>query len=492
VAIAAIVVVYTAVLHIANPTIGALSFLLIVFTAAARSTLRVAIAASVVSTACFNYFFLPPTGSFHIADSQNWFALFTLLAVSVLVSRLSAEVRLRAQDAVARRDELARLFDVTRDILLTTDADDPIAAVASHVARRFQFPRASIFRKAEGAWTEHSGGEPGLQISEEALDRVLNRGLLPLEFDARTRAYTGAIEERTSRGDVVSLVPLRVGATPIGVLALQDEGIEPRTRDAIAGVVAIAIERQQLLDERKEAEILHRSSELRSALLASFSHDLRTPLTAVTVASTNLDSMEMSESARREQVEVIQTEVTRLNRLFENIVEMARIEARAITADPQWVQAAEIIQTARQQLGRQLASHELLIDVDDDSVVKLDPRLMSAAIAHLVENAAQYSPTGSTIEIRGWLEAGEFRMSVRDHGPGISSDDFGRVFDRFYRGASGQHRFGTGMGLAITRGLVAAQGGRVWAETADGGGALLTCAVPSEARSLVGAGQESE
>src|SRR5262245_11819851 len=119
----------TTVLHVTNPVIVALSLLLVVCAVAARSTLRAAIVTSLVSTASFNYFFLPPTGTWTIADPENWFSLFTFLVVSVLVSRLSAEVRSRAQEAVARRDELSRLFDVTRDILRTTEAPDPIAAV---------------------------------------------------------------------------------------------------------------------------------------------------------------------------------------------------------------------------------------------------------------------------------------------------------------------------------------------------------------------------
>jgi two-component system sensor histidine kinase KdpD len=246
--------------------------------------------------------------------------------------------------------------------------------------------------------------------------------------------------------------------------------------------VAIAIERQQLLDERKEAELVRRSAELRSALLASLSHDLRTPLTAVTVASNNLDAAGLSESQRRDQVDVIRTEVARLNRLFENIVDMARIDTHAIIAEPQWVQPAEIVDTARQHVGRQLAAHPVLLDVDERTAVKIDPRLTSAAVAHLMENAAQYSKDGTPIEVRTWTESGELHIGVRDHGPGIVASELNRVFDRFYRGVSGQHRFGTGMGLAITRGLLSAQGGRVWAENHPEGGALFTVAVPVDAR----------
>ena len=483
-AIAALVWLYVEALAVRNPTIAALSFLLVVFVAAAQSTLRVAITASLVAVGCFNFFFLPPYGTFSIADPQNWVALFTLLVASVLVSRLSAQVRARAQEAVARRDELARLFDFTRDILRTSEPHDPIAAVARHAARRFGYSRVSIFTVRAKEWAGHHSSPPGLDVEHATLDRVLQRAGRTLEFEAHERTYAGAYQVRTVDGELVWLVPLRIGTTATGLLAIQDAAVEAGTRDAIAGVVAIAIERQQLLDERKEAEVVRRGAELRSALLASLSHDLRTPLTAVTVAATNLQAAELSDRDKRDQVQLIRTEADRLNRLFANIVEMARIETHAIKAEFDWVQPSEIIDTARQQVGPPLDRHPVVVSVDESVAVRIDPRLTSTAVAHLLENAAQYSPDGSPIEVRVWPEAEELRISVRDRGPGLSPSDLDQVFDRFYRGSSGHDRFGTGMGLAITRGLLAAEGGRVWAENHPDGGARFTLAVPVEMRAF--------
>jgi two-component system sensor histidine kinase KdpD len=483
-AVAGLVWLYVGWLGLRNPTIAALTFLLVVFVAAAQSTLRVAIATSCVAVTCFNYFFLPPYGTLTIADPQNWVALFTLLVASVLVSRLSAQVRARAQDALARRDELARLFDLTRDILLTSETQDPIAAVARHAARRFGFSRVSIFTAHAAGWVGHHSSDRRAEIADAVLDGVLQRARKTLEFDAQQRTYAGAEQVRTVDGDLVWLVPLRFGTAAIGLLVLQDSAVEAGTRDAIAGVLAIAIERLQLLEERGEAEIVRRGAELRSALLASLSHDLRTPLTAVTVASNNLHAGQLSEQEKHEQVDLIRAEVDRLNRLFANIVEMARIETHAITAELDWVQPSEIIETARQQVGPPLDRHPLLVSVDENVVVKIDPRLTSTAVSHLLENAAQYSPEGSPIEVRVRVEADELRIAVRDRGPGLASSDLDHVFDRFYRGSSGQQRFGTGMGLAITRGLVAAERGRVWAENHPAGGARFTLAIPVDMRAL--------
>lgn len=326
-AVAIITAIYVVWLHVTNATIVALSFLLIVLIVAAVSTLWVSIATSLLAFVCFNFFFLPPVGTFSIADPENLAALFSLLVVSIVASHLSAQARRRASDAMAL--------------------------------------------------------------------------------------------------------------------------------------------------------------ELKSALLASLSHDLRTPLTAVTVAASNLKASWLTDDQRAEQIDLVLTELERLNRLLQNIVDMAKIETRAIAAEREWVQPSDIVEAAAQQVEQPLREHPLDVGgMPDGTLVRIDPRLASAALAHVLENAAHYSPPGSPITVGISLASNELRFDVRDRGAGIAPADLDRVFDRFYRGAAaGQHQFGTGMGLAITRGLVVAQGGRVWAAHHRDGGAVFTIAVPVESRS---------
>jgi two-component system sensor histidine kinase KdpD len=244
----------------------------------------------------------------------------------------------------------------------------------------------------------------------------------------------------------------------------------------------LANERLQLLEERKGAELARKSEEMKSALLASLAHDLRTPLTAIRVAGTNLQASWLSEAERREQSDLIVTEVAHLSRLFQNILDMARIDAGAVESTRRWVHPLEILEAARDQVHHALRGYPLQMDAgDDDTLVRLDPRLTAAALSHLLENAAQYAPLGSPIAIRAATGASELMIRVRDHGPGISVDDLPRLFDRFYRGRqSPSHSAGTGMGLSIASGLIAAQGGRVSAENAADGGAVFTIAVPVE------------
>lgn len=466
-----------------NPTIVALSYLLVVLVVAATATRSVAIATSILAFVCFNFFFLPPVGTFTIADPLNWVALFTLLTVSIVASHLSAQARRRADDATARRDELARLFDLTRDILLTTETTDALTVIARFIARRFGLAGVAIVLPLPDGWTFHRSAEGGLAVDQSELDRALAAARARVEFDAHDRTYSGHHRIATAEG-AAWLVPLRSGTRAIGLLVLHGDELEAGTRDAIAGVTAIAIERTHLLEERKEAEVVRRSAELKSALLASLSHDLRTPLTAVTVAANNLNATWLNDQERREQAEIVRTELERLNRLFQDIVDMARIETNAVAAEWEWVQPAEIVEAAARQVEHAIGDHRLELDIQDERVlVRVDPRLTSAALAHLLENAGQYAPRGSTITVEFSAGPHELLIAVRDRGPGIAPEDVAHLFERFYRGAGAkQQRFGTGMGLAITRGLLAAQGGRVWGDNHHDGGAVFSIVIPTETR----------
>jgi two-component system sensor histidine kinase KdpD len=313
-------------LRLTNPTIVSLSFLLIVLVAAAMSTRRVAIAASVAASFCFNFFFLAPVGTLRIADPQNLAELFTLLIVSVLASHLSSQVR--------------------------------------------------------------------------------------------------------------------------------------------------------------EAQVLRQAAELKSALLESLSHALKTPLTAVTVAANNLNASSLTVDQRREQAAIVRAELDRLNRLFQDVVDMARIETRAVVAEREWVDPEDIIEAAARQAEPACDAHPLAISADR-ALVRIDPRLTSAALAHVLENAGQYSPAGTAIHVRATVSHTELRIDVRDRGIGISPEEQHRLFERSYRGAHArQQRFGTGMGLTIAQGLVAAEGGRIWVSNHPQGGAVVTIAVPVESRAV--------
>jgi two-component system sensor histidine kinase KdpD len=481
-ALAGLTTAYLGWFDIRNATFVGLSYLLVILLVSAASSFAVAAGTSVLAVLALNFFFMPPVRRFILDDPQNWVALVAFLAVGLVASRLSETARLRAEDAAARRDELSRLFDLSRDVLLTTGGTESVNALAAYVARRFTLDHVVVCLPTHDGWRLHESS-PGLTLDRAALDLALAEARGTLEFDAQTRTYGGHRGVNSAEGHEVTLVPLRLGIRAVGLLAAAGRRVDAGTLDAIAGLAVIAIERARLLDERRDAERVRQGAELKSALLSSLGHDLRTPLTAITVAANNLRSAWGTEAQRREQLDVIGAEVSRLNRLFENIVDMARIETGGLAAEREWVHPADIVDAAVLQVQPSLSAHALEIDAEAGSAVQVDPRLTSAALAHLLENAGQYAPAGTAVEVTARVLDDVLTIAVRDHGAGISPDDQQHLFDRFYRGADARrHAFGTGMGLAITRGLVTAQGGRVWAENHAEGGAVFTLAIPSTGR----------
>jgi two-component system sensor histidine kinase KdpD len=404
-------------------------------------------------------------------------ALFVFLTVSLVASNLSAVARARTQEAMGRRDELARLFDLSRDVLLMTSRE-ALTSLARSVARRFDLEFVAVALPRAADWDVFEAGARSIDLDRGQLSSAFAAAQASLEFDAYARTYAGH-RTMTSNGDSIRLVPLRVGARPIGLLAAAGRSIEAGTLDALGGVVAIAIERAQFLEERKRAELTRQSEELKTALLASLGHDLRTPLTAIRVAASNLQDSALTASDRREQSELVLAEVERLNRLFENVLEMARIDAGAVAPEPRWAHPSEIVAGARDQVGQALRRQKLDVRIEPDVPVRLDPRLAATAVARLLENAAQYAPAGSTIDVRVRLTEEGLTIQVRDRGPGLAPADLPHLFERFYRGeAANSHVSGTGMGLWIAREMLAAQGGRVWAENCPDGGAQFTIVVP--------------
>jgi two-component system sensor histidine kinase KdpD len=313
---------------------------------------------------------------------------------------------------------------------------------------------------------------------------VLNSALAnargTLEFDARQRAYGGHVS--TGEQNEVSIVPLRQGTTAVGLLAAVSPRLDIGTLDAVAGVVAIAIERAQFLADRDAGELVRQKADLAATLLASLSHDLKTPLTAIGVAVENL-RVELPADDRRAQATAAATELARLTRLFQDILDMARIDAAAISIDRQWVTAADIVDAAAAHVRHAIDGHALRIEADSDREVEIDPRLASVALSHLLENAAKYSPLDREIVVEARVEQDGLHVTVTDHGPGLDPGELDHLFERFYRGrAARQASSGTGMGLSITRGLLAAASGRVWAENVPGAGARLSIAIPGAVR----------
>jgi two-component system sensor histidine kinase KdpD len=465
-----------------SPTTVALALLLVVLGAATLARLRVAILVSVVAMLTLNYCFLPPVGAFTIADPQHWIALAAFLVVAVIGSKLSAAAHDRARDAVARRKEVTRLFDLTRDVLLSTDTASAVVWLARHVARRFDLSRVAICLPADHGWQTHQGGAEQVDIDLEVMTTALRRARETLEVDGSRHAAEGYI--RTGANNELSVVPLRHGTEAVGLLVLASGSLDIGAIDAIAAVVAIAVERAQFLAERDAAALVRQKADLAATLLASLSHDLRTPLTVIKVAVENLRD-DLPADARGAQARAAISELDRLTRLFQDLLDMARIDAAVVPIDRQWVGAADVVDAASAHVRHALQGHTLRVDADTDLAIEIDPRLASVALSQVLENAARYSPANREIVVQARVEPGGLLVSVTDNGPGLDPAEIDHLFERFYRGrAARAASFGTGMGLSITRGLLAAAGGRVWAENVPGAGARFTIEVPGPTRAV--------
>ena len=408
---------------------------------AATSRLWVAVVTSVAAMLAFNFFFLPPVGAFTIADPQNWIALIAFLAVSLVASNLSAVARARTQEAVERRDELARLFDLSRDVLLITESREAIATLARSVARRFDLESVAVALPR----AERLGSFRSRCVDRRTLTGANCRPPLPprkrRSSSTPTRGHIRVTARLPVEGRTIRLVPLRVGTKPIGLLAASGRPIEAGTLDALAGLVAIAIERAQFLEERKTAELTRQSEELKTALLASLGHDLRTPLTAIRVAASNLQSLlarvrRIGTSKRY----LILAEVERLTRLFENF-------SRWRGSMPAMLPRSLVGRIPPRSSPRRAIRWSSILQHHDARGRRSIATCRSSSIpAHgggagtsARERRAILRLAGSTIDVHARVTDEGLSIAVRDHGPGIAPADVPHLFERFYRGVGGKN-----------------------------------------------------
>jgi two-component system sensor histidine kinase KdpD len=280
---------------------------------------------------------------------------------------------------------------------------------------------------------------------------------------------------------------LCVGTTSIGVMILVSATLEEKTMEAIAGLVAWTLERARILDEISRTEALKQSNELKAALLSSVSHDLRTPLTSIRASVDSLlhSDTRWDERALREFHLIISEEVIRLTRLIENLLAMARIEAGELRLSKKWELLSEVFHNVNDRCAVAIRHHQVSIDCHESlPAVLIDSRLIAQALSNLIENAAKYSPPGSEIILKAEMKGDDLLISVSDQGPGVAPEETNRLFEKFYRGTHPQPNGGTGMGLAIARGIIEAHNGKVWVESIPGEGATFAFSLKVEQKPL--------
>jgi len=455
-----VVLVYRRILHV-NQTTVALTFLVMVQMAAFRWGLIYSVCLSVVCTLLYNYFFLPPIGSFTIADPQNWIALLAFLASAIFISKLSENERRQTELSEVRRKEMERLYEFSNQLLMEENVHD----VASHAPRVV----ASIFA--------FEGVILYLTESDTAYSSDPRRPFVSIE-ELRTAARLP--DGPRPRSEEISIVPLVLGMRASGSIAMTKAGYSEGLYEAIGGLLAIALERASALDRFSRVEAAREGERLRSALLDSVTHELRTPLTAIRAAATSLSSQpSLEESQRREMFAILDEESARLDRLIGQAVEMAQLDTDGIKVrfEPQRLQ--EVLDLALEDCHSLLRGRPVTVDLPPDMPsILLDRELIRRVLRHLLENAARYSPAGSPVHIRALLGGDRLLVSITDQGQGIDDAEQAYIFDKFYRGSRQRLLHGTGMGLAIARAILRAHSGGIEVVSHRGEGATFTFWVP--------------
>lgn len=426
-------------------TVGFAYLLLVLVIASAWGFLEAALA-SVLATLLFNFFFLPPVGTFTIADPQNWVALFSFLATSLIASRLSAVAKRRALEAVERQRDLEHLYAFSRAMLL--------------IDRTFSFPQqlvdklAEIFELDAAVLQERRTGEFHRTGSTDI-------GFGNLEDQLREAALHGMCSSDAKRGRVI--VPVRLGSEPIASLALQGTAMPDSVLQGIANLVAIGLERARAQDLAEQIEAARQSEQLRTALIDAMAHEFKTPLTLIRAATTSLlSSPDEPKESRQEQLTIADEEAEHLRKLIDDAVEMARLDTTHIDVHPQISDVQETIREAIASMESEIDDERLLEIVCDKqpSEIAFDRRLMKLAVKQIIDNALKYSPADKPVTIRVLDGNGILTIEIIDHGAGIPVDEQARIFRRFYRSPSVKDQIpGSGLGLSIAHSIVRAHNG---------------------------------
>jgi two-component system, OmpR family, sensor histidine kinase KdpD len=455
-AVALITALYFNVLRV-NPTTVALSYLIAILLIATTWGIVEATTASILAVLCFNFFFLPPVGTFTIADPQNWVAFVAFLVTAVIASQLSGQARQREIDAAGRQRDLERLYALSRALLLSEGAISVPGAIARHIAETFELQGVGLYdRRAD---TVSWAGPTELPALESKLRDVARR----------------AISLRDPAGWVV--IAIQLGGAPIGSIAIMNVRLSDTVLHSIASLAAIGLERARSQEATARAEAAQQSSELRATVLDALAHEFKTPLTSMKAAASDLLATASTSARDRELATIIDEELDRFQALVTDAVQMLRIDAGDFAMHVERHNLADVVTTTVQKFERSLDGHQLVKKVPESLTIDADRELLGLALRQLLDNALKYSPPTSTIEIQG-RGNGAVEVSVRNSGSTISEREQARVAERFYRGSHARQIPGTGMGLAIVQEIARAHGGTLTISSSPEAGTAFTLSLP--------------
>lgn len=497
VAAAGIVALTTAIGLLLRSRLGtidmAMLFLLAVVVAAGRLHRGPAVLASVLAIAAFDFVFVPPYYTFDVHDADYALTFAVMLAVALMMSHLTGRIRRQAEASAARERETQALLDLDRELAGGKTHEELARITARHVERA-------------------AGGESEVAIAgkvgpEDAGAFERTTGLFETTEVRVAAAWARRHGEPAGLGTAhcgeadALVVPLRGASEVLGIVAVRPEpvgrrltGEEHQTVVALVGQAAAAVERV-LLSERSDAARVEAEAErLRTSLLSSLSHDLRTPLSTIEGAASTLlqQGATLPADVRRDMAETILGESRRMARLVCNLLDMIRVETGALAVQKAWQPLEEALGVALLRLDEALRGHAVTVELPPElPLVPIDELLIEQVFINLLENAAKYTPPGTPITISARQTDGAVLVEVADRGPGIAPGSEEAVFRKFYR-AGGGTGAGAGLGLTICRGIVTAHGGRMWVDPRPGQGAAFRFTIPLQGPPMRGHPAEAE
>jgi len=499
-----------------------LLYLLVILTLASTRGLYAAILASIIAFLSFDYFLVPPYYTLTIAKFDEWLALFVFLVTAIITSQLASALRRRAEQARLREHETRILYELVRATTSEESLQKQLSIIARAVVDVFSswgvrdceillpdakgklIVQGSAKRPLDQVILTSDEESTALWVMNQAQTVELHDVALSSRnsTDYAPRAIVRSTANKNTMRRYIRMIPLEMGKKVHGVLCLfmEDnprlltleknlwtEGERSNSQSAFfwtfVDQATSMIERARLRQEGLQIEVLQKTDALRSALLSSISHDLRTPLASIKASASSLlqEDVQWSDEERRSFALAIEHEADRLNRLVANLLDMSRIEGGALKPEKEWYPIDELIHDVLGHMQPILLNRVVQTHIPDDlPPVQLDYLEIEQVLTNLIENAVHYTPSDSSIEVSVHVEGDQMVISLADSGPGIPPGDLERVFDKFYRvsGQTPERPTGSGLGLAVSKGLVEAHGGHIWAENRKGGGAVFSFTLP--------------
>ena len=458
-------------------------FLLAVVLVAVRCGRGPAVLAAFVSVALFDFFFVAPHLTFAVGDAQHLITFAVMLTVALLIGHMTANLRYQARVSAHREERLRSLYEVARDLSAVLLPEQIVDIAHKSVRGTFDVRVALLIADEHDKLSLPASAGPAPNGAGRSTPTV-NLGIAQWSFDHNEPAGFGT---DTLPGSPVLYLPLRAPMRTRGVLAVEPTHTswllvpeQRRQLDGFAALIATALERVHYIQVAQDALVKIESERLRNSLLAALSHDLRTPLTVlVGVADTLVNSRPHLSADQLDLAGTIRDQALRMNSLVENLLDMARLQAGEVRLQRQWQPLEAVVGSAIKARERQLAGHRVEITLAPDlPLLEIDAVLIERVFCNLLENAAKYTPAGSTIQIGARVQGADAQVAVSDDGPGLTPGSEEAIFDKFTRGRRESATPGVGLGLAICRAIVAAHKGRIWAENLPAGGARFVFTLP--------------